>query len=82
MFLVSTILTLCANNEAHADPIKLQPIAVTASATHSGFPPSNVIDGSSNTYWTAGGPPTQWIQLDLGRQTAVQRFDCRLSRVH
>jgi hypothetical protein len=29
-------------------------------------------DGDPNTVWNSGGPPTQWIELDMGYDRMVQ----------
>jgi hypothetical protein len=46
--------------------------SVTASNAYSGYPPSDAVDGNWFTYWSAGGFPPQWIEVDLG---SVQRVD-------
>jgi hypothetical protein len=37
-----------------------------ASAAGVGTPPSDAVDGIVGTLWNAGGPPSAWIELDLG----------------
>ena len=69
---------------AHADPIKLQPIAVTASSTYQGSSPSYATDGNSATQWNAGVAPNHqpypWIQLDLGRTVAIQKIRLQIAQ--
>ena len=45
----------------------------TARASHSlqANPPSNAIDGVTSDWWGAGAFATQWIEIDLGRPTAI-----------
>jgi hypothetical protein len=45
--------------------------AVTASASLPDHGPSAAIDGSADTWWSAGSGPEQWIQIDLGKPTTV-----------
>jgi hypothetical protein len=66
------VLLLCTR--AGADPVRIQPIAVTASSQYGSYGPSLTVDGDSDTYWNAGGHPSQWIQLDLGRPVSVQKI--------
>jgi hypothetical protein len=68
------LVTLCFASQAQASPIKLQPIAVTASKTYSGSDPSYAADGKTSTAWNAGAGPSQWIQYDLGRTAAVRKI--------
>ena len=66
------VSTLMLSAVATADPIKLQPSAVTASSSWGGNNPQNAVDGDSSTYWNSGGWAPQWIQLDLGRPMPIQ----------
>jgi predicted amidohydrolase YtcJ len=43
----------------------------TASRSLPDQPPSNALDGSIDTAWSAGSHPEQWIQIDLGRPRPV-----------
>jgi hypothetical protein len=65
-------LLLLVSNRVWAAPIKIQPIQVTASSTAFGSSPDNVADGNPSTVWNSGSSASQWIQLDLGRTTAVR----------
>jgi hypothetical protein len=47
---------------------------VSAWSSYPGYPPSNVVDGSSGTSWNAGGPPVRWIELDLGAVKSIKRI--------
>ena len=67
-------VTLGLAGQAQASPLKLQPIAVTASKTYSGSNASYAADGKTSTAWNAGAGPTQWIQYDLGRTAAVRKI--------
>jgi len=66
-------LGLCAATAwlgvAAAEPVKLAVTSVTASADD-GNVPSNTLDGSLNTRWSAEGDG-QWIQYDLGATQTV-----------
>ncbi|QBQ96288.1 discoidin domain-containing protein [Paraburkholderia pallida] len=48
---------------------------MTASATISGYPTSNAVDGNPSTFWTTGGtaPPSggHWLACDFGSGAAV-----------
>ncbi|MFI9344141.1 CARDB domain-containing protein [Streptomyces sp. NPDC052773] len=52
---------------------------VTAGGAHSGYPASNVTDGSQASYWEgpAGAFP-QWVQVDLGGTVGVDRLVLKL----
>ena len=48
----------------------------TASASRS-LPdqqPSALIDGTANSSWNAGGPPKQWVQIDLDEAMTIGKF--------
>lgn len=38
----------------------------------SGGSPSNVVDGLTDTVWSAGAGPIQWVELDLGASRTVE----------
>ena len=38
---------------------------VRASAIEAGHPAAHAVDGDLGTWWNSGGPPTQWIEIDL-----------------
>ena len=40
--------------------------------TSSGGSPSNVVDGVTDTVWSAGAGPIQWVELDLGASRTVE----------
>lgn len=43
---------------------------VRVSALEAGHPAAHAVDGDLGTWWGAGGPPSQWIEIDLdGPQT-------------
>lgn len=65
---------------AQADPIKLYPVKVTASSNYAGSDPLSAVDGDSSTVWDAGGAPTQWIQLDLGRTVSIRRIRLQVAQ--
>jgi cytochrome c len=47
---------------------------VTASSTESGtYPASAAVDGSLTTRWASGFTDPQWIQVDLGQSTSIDR---------
>ena len=79
---VTTLLFV--TGRAHADPIKLQPFAVTASSTYAGSSPSYATDGNSATLWNAGVAPSHqpypWILLDLGRTVAIQKLRLQIGQ--
>jgi hypothetical protein len=52
---------------------RLTPKAITASNNKSGKNPAATGDGDLTTGWSAGDYAPQWIQLDLGAETAVSR---------
>jgi hypothetical protein len=68
---VTGILIAAVSSCAEADPIKLRPIAVaTSNNTYAGW----VADGDSSTLWSSGESGVAWVQLDLGRTTAVRQI--------
>jgi hypothetical protein len=73
-FSIFTIIVLSIAGRAKATPIKLSPMAVTASASYSGMGPTKATDGQVSTFWNAGSSGTQWIQLDLGRTISVRKI--------
>jgi hypothetical protein len=42
-----------------------------ASRSMPDLPPSNAVDGTTENWWGAGAPPTQWIEIDLGEPVTV-----------
>jgi hypothetical protein len=77
------LAVLWAGTSASADPIKIEPIAVTASNTYSNgnSAPCNVADGNTSTGWNSGGFATQWIQFDLGRVTSVRKIRANVNQL-
>ncbi len=53
---------------------------VSASKSLPANPPALVIDGDSNTFWSAGDYPPQWIQLDLGAPHAIKMIMVGISQ--
>jgi hypothetical protein len=47
---------------------------VTASASIADGPPSFAVDGNTSTPWISGQDAPQWIEIDLGAETAVSRI--------
>ncbi len=58
------------------------PGVVTATASQSlpDHPAVDALDGSTDTWWSAGSGPEQWIQVDLGRPTTVSRIRLVISQ--
>ena len=86
IFRLFVLAVLFVAGRAEADPIKVKPIAVTASSSYPGSPPSNVTDGNSSTIWNAGvsasvnQQPWPWIQLDLGRTVSIQKLRLQIAQ--
>jgi hypothetical protein len=53
-------------------------LALNASVKASLFlpdqPPANAVDGSPGTQWGSGSGPAQWIEIDLGKPSAVSQI--------
>jgi len=62
------------SREGAPTPDLARSAAVTASSQESGtFSPARAVDGDAGTRWASrGGSDDEWLQLDLGRPTAVQ----------
>jgi len=45
-----------------------------------GYPGELAVDGDSGTWWSAGGGPPQWIEINLGAPYAVQTIRLILSQ--
>jgi hypothetical protein len=73
-------LVVGQSQRAAADPIKVTPIAVTASNSYPGHPPADAVDGDGATSWNSGGYATQWIQLDLGRPISMAKIRLQLEQ--
>jgi hypothetical protein len=71
---LATAATVTLSPAANADPIKIRPVAITASNTAAGSCVWNAVDGDSTTAWNSGNFPSQWIQLDLGRPIALRKL--------
>ncbi|MER7760175.1 CARDB domain-containing protein [Streptomyces sp. NPDC097619] len=53
--------------------------AATAGGAHGGYPASHVTDGSQQSYWEGpSGSFPQWVQVDLGARTDVDRLSLKL----
>lgn len=74
------VIVLASPRHAAADPVKVTPVAVTASNSYPGHPPSDAVDGQSGTSWNAGSGTTQWIQLDLGRPVSLAKIRLQLEQ--
>ena len=48
---------------------------VTASKGEAERPPKYAVDGNTSTDWSAGGPPLQWIEIDLGSPARVEQVN-------
>jgi hypothetical protein len=72
VFLLSSVFGFIST--AGANPIKISPVAVTASNTYPGSPPIKVTDGDPNSSWIAGNHATQWIMLDLGKTVSAWKI--------
>jgi hypothetical protein len=76
--------SLCLSASAASTPLSTSsgPASVTAiaSASLSGSSPANAIDGNPETVWNAGAHPEQWIQIDLGKLTAVSSIRLIISQ--
>lgn len=53
---------------------------VTASAALDGLLPELAVDGLFDTWWGAGAPPTQWIEVDLGSPLEIGRIRLSISQ--
>jgi hypothetical protein len=47
---------------------------VTASAEEPGAPAARVVDGLMMNWWSSGGYPTQWIEVDLGAAASIAKI--------
>lgn len=48
---------------------------VNASRSEAEKPPKYAVDGNLSTDWGSGGPPPQWIEIDLGAPSRVERVN-------
>ncbi len=53
---------------------------VTASRFLAGFGPARAVDGNPETWWGAGAPPPQWIQIDIGSPSTIALIRLRVSQ--
>jgi hypothetical protein len=51
-----------------------------ASMSLAGSPPGDAVDGDQDTLWNSGGGPPQWIEIDLGKATAVAEIRLTVSQ--
>ncbi len=72
---------LCANPDRNiccTNTGALSPIGATASSVeNNNFPPGNAIDGNPGSRWSSAFSDPQWIALDIGFITYVQRVVLR-----
>ena len=68
-FLLLFVSTICGQGYIEIGAGK----SVTASSTESGYPPSNVNDGSNTTRWASAVGDPQWVMIDLGSTNAITR---------
>jgi hypothetical protein len=45
-----------------------------------GFEPAQAVDGNPETWWGAGAPPPQWIEVDLGSPVPIAAIRLRVSQ--
>jgi len=57
-----------------------QGMPASASQSTSDQPPVFAFDGRADTVWSAGGHPTQWIEVDLGAAFALDRVSLRTAQ--
>jgi hypothetical protein len=55
-------------------------VTVTASSSLPDSPPGNALDGNIETLWSSGSSAPQWIQIDLGKATAVSAIRLVISQ--
>jgi F5/8 type C domain len=55
--------------------------SVTASNEYPGNPASFAVDGNWWSYWSAGGFPPQWIEVDLGAVQSVGEVDLGITQL-
>jgi F5/8 type C domain len=61
---------------------KLRVAGATASNTAgSGNEPTLAIDNNSSSFWSAGGPPQQWIELDLGFTYTLSKLRLQVAQL-
>ncbi len=71
--------TACGSTTASPEDDECSPgspnLAQGRAASASGFlpdrPPSLAVDGDPDTAWSAGEPPVQWLEIDLGTSLTV-----------
>jgi hypothetical protein len=69
--------TATPNSGGSGTPAKLGISGVSASGSDDGAPPTNVVDGNTNSFWLlSNAPASAWLQLDLGtnKQVAEVRY--------
>ncbi|HJQ74069.1 MAG TPA: discoidin domain-containing protein [Gaiellaceae bacterium] len=54
---------------------------VTASSTYPGNPAKLAVDGDWLTYWSSGGFPAQWIEVDLGSVETVDEIELGVTQL-
>jgi hypothetical protein len=53
--------------------VEIRPIAAGNASGHL-VPPQHMVDGDPNTAWNSGGPPTQWIDIDIQRDRQIKQI--------
>jgi hypothetical protein len=51
-----------------------KPVRVSASWVVD--PPERAVNGNPNDWWGAGGPPPNWIEVDLGGYFSISKIKC------
>jgi hypothetical protein len=54
--------------------------SVATSQSFPDLPPEHAIDGINSTWWGAGGPPLQWIEIDLGSPAVIATIRMSVSQ--
>jgi hypothetical protein len=55
--------------------------SVTASGEYPGNPASFAVDGNWWSYWSSGGFPPQWIEIDLGAVQSIGEVDLGITQL-
>lgn len=67
---------LCSQDEV----FQVDSIQVTVSNYLSDFSPGDAFDESLETFWGSGGPPPQWIELDLSKNRSISKIELTTSQ--
>lgn len=80
---VATYLVAAAPPAAAAEALVSQGRPATASSSESvAFPASAAVDGNTGTRWSSAFSDPQWIQVDLGMNTALTRVTLQWETAH